>query len=71
MKVKTKQEIIDFLQPIAEREGVELVDVEDSKVYVKLRGACASCKNAMVTLKYFVENTLRDHISPDIEVVEV
>ena len=28
MKVKTKQEIIDFLQPIAEREGVELVDVE-------------------------------------------
>ena len=28
MKVKGKQEIIDFLQPIALKEGVELVDVE-------------------------------------------
>ncbi len=50
---------------------IELVDVDGTKVYVKLRGACASCKNALMTLKYFVENTLRDHISPDIEVIEV
>jgi len=50
---------------------IELVDVDNNKIYVKLRGACASCKNSIMTLKYFVENTLKDHISPDIEVIEV
>lgn len=71
--IKINNVIERFIADELRKDGgdIELVDVEDSKVYVKLRGACASCKNAMVTLKYFVENTLRDHISPDIEVVEV
>lgn len=71
--IKINNVIERFIADELRKDGgdIELVDVEDSKVYVKLRGACSSCKNAMVTLKYFVENTLRDHISPDIEVVEV
>ena len=50
---------------------IELIDVIDNKIYLKLRGACASCKNSQMTIKYFVEKTLKDRISPDIEVIEV
>ncbi len=71
--IKINNVIERFIADELRKDGgdIELVDVEGTKVYVKLRGACASCKNAIVTLKYFVENTLRDHISPDIEVIEV
>ncbi len=71
--IKINNVIERFIADELRKDGgdIELVDVDGTKIYVKLRGACASCKNAIVTLKYFVENTLRDHISPDIEVIEV
>ncbi len=71
--IKINNVIERFIADELRKDGgdIELVDVDGTKVYVKLRGACASCKNALMTLKYFVENTLRDHISPDIEVIEV
>jgi len=71
--IKINNVIERFIADELRKDGgdIELVDVDATKVYVKLRGACASCKNSMMTLKYFVENTLRDHISPDIEVIEV
>ena len=71
--IKINNVIERFIADELRKDGgdIELVDVDGTKIYVKLRGACASCKNAIVTLKYFVENTLKDHISPDIEVIEV
>lgn len=51
---------------------IELVDIVDHKVYVKLRGSCSKCKNSILTLKNFVEATLRVSLGDDsIEVVEV
>lgn len=50
---------------------IELVDVKDNKVYVSLKGSCKSCKFSSNTLKNFVEVALKEHISDDIEVVEV
>lgn len=50
---------------------ITLVDIADNKVFVKLRGKCSGCKNAMMTLKGFVENTLRETVDRNIEVVEV
>ena len=50
---------------------ITLVDIDGSKVYVKLRGKCSGCKNAMMTLKGFVENTLRETVDKNIEVIEV
>lgn len=50
---------------------IELVDVKGKIVYVKLTGNCQVCKNAQLTLKNFVENTLREHVSPDIIVEKV
>ena len=50
---------------------ITLVDVQDSKVYVKLRGKCSGCKNSTMTLKGFVEATLRNAVDSNIEVIEV
>lgn len=50
---------------------IELIDVKGKTVYVKLTGNCQVCKNAQLTLKNFVENTLREQVSPDIIVEKV
>lgn len=50
---------------------IELVDVVENKVYVKLKGCCSKCKNSVLTLKSFVEATLKEALGPDIEVIEV
>ncbi len=50
---------------------VELVDIKDKTVYVKLRGQCSGCKNSTMTLKLFVETTLKNALGDDISVVEV
>ena len=50
---------------------ITLVDIDGNRVMVKLRGKCSGCKNSHLTLKSFVETTLREAVDPDIEVVEV
>ncbi len=50
---------------------ITLVDIDGNKVMVKLRGKCSGCKNSHLTLKAFVEKTLRDTVDANIEVVEV
>lgn len=61
------------ISPELQKDGgdITLVDIDDNKVFVKLRGKCSGCKNSMLTLKAFVESTLKAAVSPDIEVVEV
>ncbi len=49
---------------------IELIDVEDNKVYIKLTGKCHACKNAKLTFA-FVQTALREHINPEIEVIRV
>jgi len=50
---------------------IELIDVDENKVYVKLKGCCSKCKNSVLTLKNFVEVTLREVLGEEIEVIEV
>ena len=61
------------ISPELQKDGgdITLVDIDGNKVYVKLRGKCSGCKNSMLTLKSFVETSLRDAIDTNIEVVEV
>lgn len=49
---------------------IELVDVDGNNVYVHLHGACKSCPSSNVTLKVIVENTLREKLGEDINVIE-
>ncbi len=50
---------------------ITLVDIDGNTVMVKLRGKCSGCKNSHLTLKTFVETTLRETVDKNIEVVEV
>jgi len=51
--------------------GIELVRYNDSKVFVRLTGACAACRAADVTIKDYVEKELREHVREDLTVIEV
>ena len=71
--LKINKVIENQISPELQKDGgdIELVDIADNKVFVKLRGKCSGCKNSHLTLKVFVEQTLRETVSSLIEVVEV
>ncbi len=50
---------------------IELINVKKKKVYVRLKGVCGKCKNSSLTLKGFVEKTLKEQVSDEIEVIAV
>lgn len=55
----------------ADGGDVQLVDVSDGVVKVKLTGACGGCPMASMTLKHGIERLLREQV-PDIkEVISV
>jgi Fe-S cluster biogenesis protein NfuA len=72
MKEKVEQ-AISKIRPFLERDGgdIELVDVVDGVVKVRLKGACGSCPMSMMTLKMGVEKTLKEEIPEVKEVVAV
>ena len=61
------------ISPELQKDGgdITLADIDGDKVYVKLRGRCSGCKNSNLTIKSFVEMTLREAIDKNIEVIEV
>jgi Fe-S cluster biogenesis protein NfuA len=69
MKEKVEQ-VIGKLRPMLQRDGgdIELVDVTDGVVKVRLTGACGSCPMSMMTLKMGVENALKKEI-PEVKQV--
>lgn len=73
-KIGLIQDVINStVRPALQRDGgdIELVDVDGNLVYVKLLGACATCVAAHFTMKQFVEQKLKNQISPDLRVQEV
>jgi Fe-S cluster biogenesis protein NfuA len=70
MKEKV-QEAINKIRPMLQRDGgdVELVDVKDGIVTVRLRGACAGCPMSQMTLKNGIEKFLKKEI-PEIVAVQ-
>lgn len=42
---------------------VELVDIKDGVVKVKLQGSCAGCPFSQMTLKNFIEKELRKDVT--------
>jgi len=59
------------IRPTLQADGgdVELVDVTDGVVKVKLTGACGTCPMSTMTLKMGVERILKEQI-PEIKRVE-
>ena len=61
---------INKIKPMLQADGgdVELVDVKDGVVTVRLRGACAGCPMSQMTLKQGIERMLKQEVP---EVVSV
>jgi len=67
------EEVLDKIRPNLIRDGgnVELVEVNDGTVKLKLVGACAGCPMSTMTLKMGIEKILKQEIPEVKEVVAV
>ena len=72
MKEKV-EEVLEKIRPALVRDGgnVELVNVNDGTVEVKLTGACAGCPFSTMTLKMGIEQILKQEIPEIKEVIAV
>jgi Fe-S cluster biogenesis protein NfuA len=73
-RIAMKEEIEAALQkirPMLQADGgdVELIDVKDGVVTVKLQGACAGCPMSQMTLKNGIERLLKEAV-PEVVSVE-
>jgi len=59
------QAVITKLRPMLQRDGgdIELIDVADGVVKVRLTGACGSCPMSTMTLKMGVERLLKEKVA--------
>ena len=65
------EKALDKIRPslMADGGNVELVDVQDGIVKVRLTGACGGCPMSQLTLKMGIERVLKQEI-PEIKQVE-
>ena len=66
-------EALETIRPFLNKDGgdIELVDVKDNKVFVKLVGTCNGCPMSFSTMKLGVVNTIKQHAPEILEVVSV
>lgn len=65
------EKVLEKIRVGLRRDGgdIELVEIKDSVVYVKLKGACGSCPMSTLTLKNWVEANLKREI-PEVNAVQ-
>ena len=66
------REALDQIRPILQRDGGDLEFVElteDNVVKVRLKGHCAGCPGATMTLKAVIEKILKENF-PEVKAVE-
>jgi NifU-like protein len=70
---KVEKVIDEYIRPSLRLDGgdVEVVDIKGTIVYCRLKGACAGCAGASLTLKMMVERALKDEVDDRIRVIEV
>lgn len=64
------EKVLEHIRMGLRRDGgdIELVEIRDNVVFVKLKGACGTCPMAALTLKNWVEANLKRAI-PEISAV--
>ena len=65
--------IEETVRPLLKSDGgdIEIVDIKGDLVLVSLRGACAECSSATQTIRFVVEDMLKNKVSEKIRVVQV
>ena len=69
---KKIQDALDQIRPFLQRDGGDIEFVEytdDHIVKVRLQGHCAGCPGAQMTIKYVVEEILKEGV-PEVTGVE-
>lgn len=63
-------EALESIRPFLNKDGgdIELVDIQEKTVTVRLLGHCSSCNISTSTMKLGVENTIKQ-FAPEIETV--
>jgi Fe-S cluster biogenesis protein NfuA len=71
MQREDVEKVLEKVRAGLQRDGgdIELVDIEDTVVQVRLKGACGTCPMSVLTLKNWVEVTLKKEI-PEISSVQ-
>lgn len=64
------REVLDRIRPALQRDGgdVELVEVKDGIVSVRLKGACGGCPMSQMTLKMGIEREIK-RLVPEVKQV--
>ncbi len=67
------QAVLEQIRPALQADGgdVELIDVTDGVVSLKLVGACSGCPMSTMTLKMGIERTLKEKVPEVKEVISV
>lgn len=65
------EQVINRIRPAVQMDGgdIELVDVVDGLVKLRLVGSCAGCPSSMMTLQAGIERAIRAEV-PEIKGVE-
>ncbi len=65
------EEVLDMIRPAVQGDGgdLELVDIVDGIVQLRLVGACVGCMYSMMTLQAGVERILKEYV-PEVKAVE-
>ncbi len=65
------QRVLDTIRPHVQADGgdIELVDIVDGVVQIRLAGSCVGCMYSMMTLQAGVERMLKEQV-PEVKAVE-
>lgn len=65
------EEVLGKIRVGLKSEGgdIEFIDVKDDIVYVRLKGACGTCPMSTLTMKNWVETTMKKEI-PEVRAVQ-
>lgn len=65
------ERVLDVIRPSVQGDGgdIELVDITDGIVQIRLAGACVGCMYSMMTLQAGIERMLKQEI-PELRAVE-
>lgn len=70
---KIEKTFAEYIQPMLQKDGgdLEIIDIKDRMVYVRMVGTCTTCVGSSRTIKLLVERTLKDQVDEQIRVISV
>lgn len=71
--LKKIESFLQEIRPNMQMDGgdIEFVSYQEGTVFLRLLGACANCPMSFYTLKYYIEERLKEELSDVQEVVTV